>query len=97
MFKGVGDDGYLKAVGGRVANGKGYTIDGNRAFIYCKIAIESHFLVFLVFKSKIGRAVGVLFCDAHSGLIDVSLYNMSVETSVQHHRSFHIDFVAYVK
>ena len=54
MFKGVRDDGYLKAVGGRVANGKGYTIDGNRAFIYCKIAIESHFLVFLVFKSKIG-------------------------------------------
>lgn len=93
MFVSIGNNGYLKSILRRITNCQTYSIYRYRTFIDGKITTLSHFWIKIVFKGEIPAAFGVIYCHASSGLINMSLYDMPVQTSVHHHAALYINFI----
>ena len=91
---GVGDDADLEGVGCGTANGKADTIDSHATLIDSEIAVLDHLLRALVFEGVLMAALLVLDADANGSLVNMALYDVSVQSPVHHHRAFHIHLVA---
>ena len=54
VLKSVGDNGYLEGVRRWIADGEGYTVDGDRALVDGEVAFLGHLAVLWVFEGEIG-------------------------------------------
>ena len=91
MFKGVWDDGHLKSVVCRIANGERHSVYSDASFINCKIATPGHNRIEVILESEIGATVGVEHVYATCSFVNMALDNMSVKTAVHKHRSLNIN------
>ena len=48
-------------------------------------------------ESKISRAISVFHCDTFGSLVHVSLYDMTIQTAVHHHRTLYVHLVAHLE
>ena len=68
-------------------------VDGHRAFVHAEVPPTDHLRRRVVRKAEIPRAVCLAALDASGFLIDVPLYDVSVQGFVERHSSFEIDVV----
>ena len=94
VLEGVGDDGDLEGVAGGVADGEADAVDGDGAFVDGEITLPGHLAVFGVFEGEVGGAVGIVHRDTLGRFIDMTLNDMTVESSIHQHGAFYIDFIA---
>ena len=96
MLESVWNDGHLERIARWIADRETHAIDGDASFIYGEVAFLRHLSVLWILKGEIGAAVGIFHCDALRCLIDVPLYDMTVQTTVHQHRALHVHLVAYL-
>ena len=94
VFHGIGDDGDLEGIVRGIAYGERNAVDRHATLVDGKVASSGHLLVVFIFKGEILAAVRVLDVGTLGSLVDVSLYDMSVEPSVHDHRTFDVYLVA---
>ena len=94
MFESVGDDSHLESVLRGVAYRQTDAIDRDGTLVDGKVTMTRHLLVLFVFEGEIGAAIGILHSDAAGSLVDVSLNDMSVETSIHQHRPLDVHLIA---
>ena len=70
------------------------SIDSDRTLVDSEVALASHFAVESVFESIVGGTISITFVNTGGSLVYVSLYDVSVEPAVEHHRTFHIHLVS---
>ena len=86
-----------KCVVCRITDGERNAVNGNSALVHREIAFSCHFLIELIFESKISRAISVFHSDTFGSLVHMSLYDMTIQTAVHHHRTLYVHLVAYLE
>ena len=94
VVEGVGNDADLEGVFRGTAYGEADTIDGHAALVHGEVAVLHHLFRALVFEGVLMAALLVLDADANGSLVNMALYDVSVQSPVHHHRAFHIHLVA---
>ncbi len=82
ILSGIRNDGNGKSVVCRITDGERNAVNGNAALVHREIAFSCHFLVELIFESKISRAISVFHSDTFGSLIHMTLYDMTKESGV---------------
>ena len=90
----VGDDGHLESITGGMADGEGDTIDGDAALVDRKVSVTGHLWVVIVLEGEVSGAIGIFHSGATGCLVNVSLDDVPVESSVHQHGTFNVDLVA---
>ncbi len=97
MFVGVRDNGYPERIFGRSNNRQTHAIYGHRAFINRHVSPLCHFTIKFVFKSEIPATIGFFHFLTHCCVVDMSLNDMPVESTIHHHTPFQIHLTSYFK
>jgi electron transfer flavoprotein alpha subunit len=74
ILSGIRNNSNGKCVVCRITDGERNTVNGNAALVDREIAFSSHFLIELIFESKISRAISVFHCEVEGTTVaEVSL------------------------
>ena len=93
----IRDDRYLKAIVFGVAHRQAHAIHANRALLHRQIPLASHRLVEAISKSVIPTSVSFAHLRANRRLIDVSLYDVAIQTAIHQHATLQIHLVAHLQ
>ena len=98
ILLGVGDDAdgdvAFAALYIRFAGGEADAVDGDGAFVHAEISAGDHLFGGVVFKAVVPASIGFVGVNTNGFLIDVSLDDMSVETSSHEHGTLDVDIIA---
>ena len=94
MLMGIGYDGHLETAGLRIAHGEAHAVDRNGTFLDRRVTLAHHFGRGVIYKGIIPTAVDLFDTGATGGAIDMSLHDVSVETTVHEHTAFEVHLVA---
>ena len=97
ILKSVRDNGHLEGVISGVAHCEAHTIHRNRALINGKVATLSHRLIESIFECEIVAAIGIINGYASGGLVNMTLHDVAIQTTVHHHATLNIHLITHLE
>lgn len=97
VFERIGNDAHLEGIFRRSAHGEAHAVHRDAAFVNREIPALCHSRVIFIGEGEGSASVHVFHLGADGSLVNMTLHDVSVQTTVQKHGTLDVDFIAHLQ